>query len=102
MSALGRYVLLTPLLLLVVGFSAGCAHRADAAEDSGEKGFKTLFNGKDTSGWIYGTLKGAEDKAGVGYQVNPETHTLYTTAHDGGNLYTDKQYANFIFRFEFK
>ena len=97
---LRRLVLIAPLALLVIT-SLGCAHRADAA-DSKEKGFTTLFNGKDTSGWIYGTLKGKENKAGVGYQVNPETGVLYTTAHDGGNLYTEKQYGNFIFRFDFK
>jgi hypothetical protein len=102
MPALGRFVLIAPLLLVLAGLSTSCAHRAEAKDSAGERGFTKLFNGKDTSGWIYGTLKGKENKAGVGYQVNPETGVLYTTAHDGGNLYTAKQYANFIFRFEFK
>src|SRR5215203_5616056 len=104
MPAPGRLVLIAPLALLLV-VSAGCANRANAADDSkdgGERGFTRLFNGKDTSGWIYGTTKGVENKVGAGYQVNPETQALYTTAHDGGNLYTEKQYSNFIIRFEFK
>src|SRR4051794_23881357 len=102
MPASGRLALIAPLALLLV-VSAGCAGRANAADDDkgGEKGFTKLFNGKDTTGWIYGTTKGAENKVGAGYQINAE-HAMYTTAHDGGNLYTEKQYGNFIFRFEFK
>ena len=66
-----------------------------------EPGFTSLFNGKDLSGWIYGKKKeGAENKAGKGYQV--KDGAIYSTKADGGNLYTEKQYANFVLRFEFK
>jgi len=65
-----------------------------------ERGFVQLFNGKDLSGWIYGERNGKENKAGKGYQV--ENGILFTTPQDGGNLFTEKQYADFVFRFEFR
>jgi hypothetical protein len=70
-----------------------------------EEGFTPLFNGKDLTGWVYGKAKKkdgaeAENKAGQGYQV--KDGAIYCTKADGGNLYTEKEYANFVFRFEFK
>jgi hypothetical protein len=66
-----------------------------------EQGFTTLFNGKDLTGWVYGRRAGgAENKSGKGYQV--ENGVLFTTKEDGGNLYTEKEYSDFVFRFEFK
>jgi hypothetical protein len=66
-----------------------------------DKGFTTLFNGKDLTGWVYGQRTGgAENKTGKGYQV--ENGVLFTTKEDGGNLFTEKEYSDFVFRFEFK
>ena len=66
-----------------------------------DKGFTTLFNGKDLTGWVYGQRAGgAENKTGKGYQV--ENGVLFTTKEDGGNLFTEKEYSDFVFRFEFK
>ena len=66
-----------------------------------EAEFKPLFNGKDLSGWVYGLRgNGAENKTGKGYQV--ENGVLFTTKEDGGNLFTEKEYSNFVLRFEFK
>lgn len=65
-----------------------------------EQGFKPLFNGKDLTGWVYGRRGDAENKTGKGYQV--ENGVLFTTREDGGNLFTEKEYADFILRFEFK
>jgi Domain of Unknown Function (DUF1080) len=65
-----------------------------------EQGFTTLFNGRDLSGWVYGTRRGAENKTGKGYQV--ENGVLFTTETDGGNLFTGKEYGDFVFRFEFR
>jgi hypothetical protein len=66
-----------------------------------ETGFVRLFNGKDLSGWVYGKrANGAENKSGKGYQV--ENGVLFSTKEDGGNLYTEKEYADFVYRFEFK
>jgi Domain of Unknown Function (DUF1080) len=73
---------------------------ADKPADT-EKGFKSLFNGKDLTGWRYGIKGDKENKAGKGYQVT-EDGVLYCTRADGGNLYTEKEYADFTLRFEFK
>jgi hypothetical protein len=66
-----------------------------------ETGFASLFNGKDLSGWTYGRRTGnVENRTGKGYQV--EEGVLFTTKEDGGNLYTEKEYGDFVLRFEFK
>jgi len=65
-----------------------------------EKGFTALFNGRDLQGWVYGTRSGRENKSGQGYRV--EKGLLYCTKEDGGNLFTEKEYGDFVFRFEFK
>ncbi len=65
-----------------------------------EQGFTPLFNGKDLTGWVYGRRGDAENRTGKGYQV--EDGVLFTTREDGGNLFTEKEYADFILRFEFK
>jgi hypothetical protein len=65
-----------------------------------EPGFTPLFNGQDLTGWMYGKAGKADAKAGAGYRVRGGV--LYCTKEDGGNLYTVKQYANFVFRFEFR
>jgi hypothetical protein len=73
----------------------------DAAAQNDEKGFTRLFNGKDLTGWVYGKrANGAENKSGKGYQI--ENGVLYSTKEDGGNLYTEKEYSDFVFRFDFK
>lgn len=59
-----------------------------------EKGFVSLFDGKSLDGW---QLIG---KKGPGYVV--ENGILICPADGGGNLYTDKEYANFILRFDVK
>ena len=73
----------------VIGLAAGILLAAPA-----EPGFTTLFNGKDLTGW---KLVGQE---GRGYIV--EDGLLECPADGGGNLFTEKEYANFVFRFEFK
>jgi len=65
-----------------------------------ERGFKSLFNGKDLSSWVYGLRQGTENKHGVGYQA--ANGIIYCTREDGGNLFTEKEYGDFILRFEFK
>jgi hypothetical protein len=95
---------------------AATAPAADKPADSSEKasataktevepGFTSIFNGKDLSGWVYGNRKDKDgkdvpNKSGEGYRV--EDGVIYCTKEDGGNLYTEKEYANFDLRFEFK
>jgi hypothetical protein len=99
-----RIVSAVTLIALVVLAAAGL--RADdpnvaTPKPYAEAGFTPIFNGRDLSGWIYGTKNNAM-KQGVGYQVDPALGIAYCTVHDGGNLYTEKEYANFILRFDFK
>jgi hypothetical protein len=96
-----RFVPIASALVLVVTL-AFTAPAADKAAASDEEGFVKLFNGKDLTGWFYGTENGKEKKAGEGYRAKPEAGVIYCTEKDGGNLYTEKEYANFVFRFEFK
>jgi hypothetical protein len=65
-----------------------------------EEGFTPLFNGKDLTGWVYGKRGASENKTGKGYQV--ENGVLFTTREDGGNLFTEKEYADFVLRFDVK
>lgn len=74
--------------------------RTYLAAQGAEPGFTSLFNGKDLAGWVYGQRRGAENKSGRGYQV--ENGVIFSTKEDGGNLFTEKEYADFVFRFEFK
>jgi Domain of Unknown Function (DUF1080) len=78
---------------------------APLATIAAEPGFTSLFNGKDLSGWVYGNKRDKDgkvvpNKSGQGYRV--EDGVIYSTVEDGGNLYTEKEYANFDLRFEFK
>jgi len=76
------------LSFVVSATNARAADDAPAASDK-EAGFVELFNGKDLTGWI-GDTKGyvAEDGRLV--------------CRPGGNLYTEKEYGDFVLRFDFK
>lgn len=50
-----------------------------------------LFNGKDLTGWV-----GATDSYGV------KDGILFCRKGTGRNIYTEKEYDNFVLRFEFK
>jgi hypothetical protein len=67
------------------------APAAAPAPQPDAEGFVPLFNGKDLIGWIGST---------GGYKV--EDGIMVCLKEGGGNLYTEKEYADFIFRFEFK
>jgi len=59
-----------------------------------EEGFTSLFNGKDLTGWKL------MNPSGVGYLV--QDGTIICPENGGGNLLTEKEFANFVLRFEFK
>jgi hypothetical protein len=86
--------------ILTAVLVATLAPVADAQDPKSEEGFTPLFNGKDLSGWIYGRRGNGENKSGVGYQV--ADGVVFCTVKDGGNLYTEKEYGDFVLRFEFK
>jgi hypothetical protein len=93
-----------PFILLMACLAAAMTVVLSAAmpvPQEKEAGFTPLFNGKDFSGWVYGQrANGTENKSGKGYQI--ENGVIFSTKEDGGNLYTEKEYANFVFRFEFR
>jgi|ERR1043166_2400798 hypothetical protein len=77
---------LSSLCLLTV-----LTHCASAAP---EPGFASLFDGKTLNGW---TLIG---KKGDGYGVS--NGVIYCALQGGGNLFTEKEYSDFVLRLEFK
>ena len=61
-------------------------------------GFKSLFNGKDLTGWIGATaMYGVDPKEPGVLQCFPERHKKGMP----GNLCTEGRYRNFVLRFEF-
>ena len=62
-----------------------------AGPAAAESGFVNLFDGHSLSGWH--TSWGAPYTAHDG---------ILTCPADGGNLYTDREYSDFVFRFDFR
>jgi len=91
--------ILPPFLFLSVALSlttspelrAGGPFPSDDSAATDETGFIPLFNGRDLNGWV-----GATDGYGV------EDGVLYAKSESGGNLYTAKEYGDFVLRFEFR
>ncbi len=82
------------LLLVSLLLMAANTNAQDAKAKADEKGFVQLFDGKTLNGWKL--VKGR----GPGYVV--KDNTIVCPLDGGGNLYSEKEYANFVFRFEFK
>lgn len=81
-------------LLIGLSFFAGQAQAQAKTDKADEKGFVQLFDGKTLNGWKL--VRGH----GPGYVI--KDNTIVRPKDGGGNLYVEKEYANFIFRFEFK
>jgi hypothetical protein len=79
------------VMLLVVGsiYAKDDAKTAGLSKQEAKDGFVSLFDGRTLKGW-QGNVKGYVVKNGT---------ILFKS---GENLFTTKEYANFIFRFEFK
>jgi len=74
------------LLLIVFGFSGLHAQS--------NSGFVSLFNGKNLDGWT-------GNKAG--YRVENGAIVVHLGEDSSvGNLYTEKEFGNFVLRFQFK
>src|SRR3954454_4114611 len=71
-----------------------CAAAVGIGRAQTEAGFTPLFNGKNLEGW---KLVGGN---GPGYVV--EGDRIVCPPDGGGNLFTEKEYANFVLRLEFK
>jgi len=78
--------------LFWAGLITTAAFLANAAET--EPGFTSLFDGQTLTGW---KLVG---KRGEGYGV--KDGVIYCARGGGGNLFTEKEYGDFVFKFEFK
>ncbi len=79
--------------LFVIG-SLLSGHLAGAQEAPTPRGFTKLFDGKSLDGW---KLVG---RYNAGYV--PKDGVIICPADGGGNLYTEKEYSDFVFRFDFK
>ena len=62
-------------------------------EKEKEAGFVSLFNGRNLDGWVGNK---------VSYTVEDGMIVIKPGNDSGGNLYTGKEYSDFIFRFEFQ
>ena len=99
-----RFRALSTLIAIVCIAACAGEHRAATTKPAdAEAGFVPIFNGQNLDGWVYGmTSAGRFNKAGEGYKVDADRHVIYCSEKDGGNLYTTKEYADFVLRFEFK
>jgi hypothetical protein len=82
------------MVLIMRTLLAAAAAFSIAAFARTERGFTPLFDGKTLTGW---TLIGGH---GPGYVV--KDNRIVCPKEGGGNLFTEKEYSNFVFRFEFK
>jgi len=77
-----------------------CAVLLPRPARAAERGFVSIFDGRSTDGWVYGTRAGKPSRVGRGYQVRDRM--LVCTASDGGDLFTERQWTDFVLRFEFR
>ncbi len=81
--------------LLLVG--VGCQSLVDS-----EKEFKSIFDGRTLKGWVLNNPKGA------GYGVTNvvtggvTNAAIFCARGGGGNLLTEKEYGDFVLRFDFR
>ncbi|WP_026950253.1 3-keto-disaccharide hydrolase [Algoriphagus mannitolivorans] len=75
------------LILMLIFYSASFA------QQKVEKGFVALFNGENLDGWV-GNKTSYRAEGGM-IIIDPQ-------GGGGGNLFTEKEYGNFILRFEFQ
>jgi hypothetical protein len=57
-----------------------------------EEGFTSLFNGKELKGWVGNTN---------GYATADGVLICETGKDNGGTIFAEREYGNFILRFEF-
>ncbi len=90
-SALSFVLVVGPALSLAQCCGQAQAAAAQLSQQDNEEGFVPIFNGKNLDGWV-GSVKGYTVENGV----------LVCKKNGGGNLFTEKEYSDFILRFEYK
>ena len=63
------------------------------SQEEQEQGYEVLFNGKDLSSWVGNKTD---------YVVEDNCIAIYPADGGHGNLYTEKEFSDFIYRFEFQ
>ncbi|MEN2281160.1 DUF1080 domain-containing protein [Algoriphagus sp. SE2] len=79
--------------LFFIALFASVAATSNAQNKSLEPGFTRLFNGENLEGWV-GNKESYRAENGM-IIIDPQ-------GGGGGNLYTEKEYGNFILHFEFQ
>jgi hypothetical protein len=88
-----QFLFLLAAMLLPVSVCTAEESASTKSNHPDEEGFVSLFNGKDLTGWIGNT---------TGYVPQADGSLTCDPKKGHGNLLTDKEYANFILRFDFK
>ena len=84
-----KILIFTPLMLLTLfAFAQNSLTNMEKME-----GFELLFNGENLDGWIGNKTD---------YVVEKGVIVIYPDKGGSGNLFTEKEYADFNFRFEFQ
>lgn len=86
-----KKILIVPLLLIML-FTIVQAQNSLTNMEKMED-FELLFNGENLNGWVGNKTD---------YIVENGVIVIYPDRGGKGNLFTEKEYANFIFRFEFQ
>lgn len=81
------------IFLCVAHISSSQTMHNALTEDEKSEGFVLLFNGRTLDGWTGNKTD---------YIVEEDHIVIYPDRGGQGNIYTEKEYADFIFRFEFQ
>ena len=81
------------LIVFFLGICYACSPSVEKAEEEPASDFVSLFNGENLDGWV-GNKASYKVEEGV-IVVDPEG------GGSGGNLYTAKEYSDFILQFDF-
>ena len=65
----------------------------ELTKEEKEQGYELLFNGKDLDNWTGNKTD---------YIVEDNTIAIYPSKESHGNLYTSKEYSDFVYRFQFQ
>jgi Domain of Unknown Function (DUF1080) len=79
----------------LLGLVFCCIPAAQSADNEPPKGFEALFNGKDLTGWKV-------NKGGNMAVWGADSGILFVNGRGGGWLMTEKEYADFELRLEYK